>query len=98
MVEVLDNKDCEFGYRTSRFKNSPELVILSVTFDLFTKQKINISYDSLYEEIKKRKIDEDELSSKDIFKIVCDIRTRVLPDHVEYPNVGSFFKNIIIDK
>jgi len=97
-IEVLDNKDCEFGYRTSKFKNSPELVILSVTFNLFKEQKINISYDSLYEEIKKRKIDEDELSSKDIFKIVCDIRTRVLPDHVEYPNVGSFFKNIIIDK
>ena len=98
LVEVLDNKDCEFGYRTSRFKNSPELVILSVTFDLFTKQKINISYDSLLREIKKRKIDEDELSPKDIFKLVCEIRTRVLPDHVEYPNVGSFFKNIIIDK
>ena len=98
LVEVLDNKDCEFGYRTSRFKNSPELVILSVTFDLFTKQKINISYDSLLREIKKRKIDEDELSPKDIFKLVCEIRTRVLPDHVEYPNVGSFFKNITIDK
>ena len=93
-VEVLDADSCKFDYRTSIFKERTDLFILSVTFELDRNPLVNYSYDSLKKEIQDKKINEKDLSPKDIFQLVSNIRTRVLPNHLAFPNVGSFFKNI----
>ena len=92
-IEILDNNACEFGYRKSIFQKRSELIILSVTFNLDNKPKINCSYGSLKEEMKKIGIQENEITPNDVFHMVSNIRNRVLPNHLELPNVGSFFKN-----
>ena len=52
--------------------------------------------DRIFKELQEqdKKINEKDLSPKDIFQLVSNIRTRVLPNHLTFPNVGSFFKNI----
>tara|TARA_B100000579_G_scaffold265445_1_gene218874 strand:- start:65 stop:1063 length:999 start_codon:yes stop_codon:yes gene_type:complete len=96
--EVMDAKACKFGYRKSIFQKRTDLIILSVTFELNREPKINYSYDSLKKEIQKRGITLNDLRPQDIFKLVSDIRNKVLPNYIELPNVGSFFKNTELSK
>ena len=97
-VGAFSQKDCNFSYRSSVFKEKPELFILSVTFELNNEPKLNLSYDSLKEQISKDGLNEKNLKPVDIFNTVKKIRTRVLPNHLKQPNVGSFFKNVYLKK
>lgn len=97
-INVLSKQDCKFAYRTSVFKSKPELFILSVTFELDHRPKINVSYESLHNEILKMEIDKNQLTPIDIFELVSKVRRRALPDYIEQPNVGSFFKNVYLKK
>ena len=97
-IEVMDAKTCEFGYRRSIFQKRSDLIILSVTFELNREPRINCSYESLKKEIHNKGVQVDDLTPMDVFEFVSDIRKRVLPDHIELPNVGSFFKNIELSK
>lgn len=92
-VEVLSASDCKFGYRTSVFKQSAkdQYIILNVTLRLSTVAQVNSEYPSL-----KAALNSPEPSPMDIYQAVCKIRRDKLPDPVQIPNVGSFFKNPII--
>lgn len=92
------NSECGFGYRTSVFKEEHEnrLLVHRVTFRL-RKQKFgrpNLVYDPLKEAVCTRK--KEDLTPRDIFNEVVDIRKRKLPDPRIYGNAGSFFKNPLI--
>ena len=43
-------------------------------------------------------MNEKKLKPVDIFNTVTKIRKKVLPNHLEYPNVGSFFKNVYLSE
>jgi UDP-N-acetylmuramate dehydrogenase len=94
-VKILSVTDCQFGYRTSVFKQSAKdkYIICSVCLRLSTTPKVNIKYPSL-----KAHINNLEPTPKDIYQAVCDIRRSKLPDPSVIPNVGSFFKNPVISK
>lgn len=93
----FSNKECEFGYRNSVFKNKlkGKYVITSVTFEL-TKNghKLNSSYGAIQTELDKNKINKPTI--KDISNAVITIRQSKLPDPEEIGNSGSFFKNPVI--
>ena len=93
--KVLSREDCDFGYRTSIFKQSAKdkYIITRVNLRLCTQPVINISYPALSEFI-----DGQDATPKIIFDTVCQIRRSKLPDPKEIPNVGSFFKNPIVSK
>jgi UDP-N-acetylmuramate dehydrogenase len=93
--KVLSREDCDFGYRTSIFKQSAKdkYIITRVNLRLCTQPVINISYPALSEFI-----DGQDATPKIIFDTVCQIRRSKLPDPKEIPNVGSFFKNPIITR
>jgi UDP-N-acetylmuramate dehydrogenase len=107
-VEVFDtkeniltsilNKDCKFGYRDSIFKNEAKgkYLILSVTYRLL---KITPTIPN-YPGVKKYFIDMNinAPSLKQIRGAIISIRCEKLPNPNEIPNVGSFFKNPIVDK
>ena len=97
-IEIIQAKDCNFDYRTSIFKYRKELLILSVTFLTKTKPTIDITYQSLLKRIDQKNLKKESLSPVDIYDLVCEIRNSVLPDHISYPNVGSFFKNTYVTK
>ncbi len=92
----FDEKNCLFGYRTSRFKNIDKniYIITSIKIKLTKeKHKYNISYGSIKEEIGNR-----EINLKSISKAVIKIRKSKLPDTNLVGNCGSFFKNPVINK
>ena len=93
--EVLTREDCDFGYRTSVFKQSAldKYVITGVNLRLSTQPVAHANYPALAELIEGHKP-----TPKIIFDSVCQIRRSKLPDPKEIPNVGSFFKNPIVSK
>lgn len=95
-IKEFNNAECKFSYRASIFQNM-HIIILSVTFE-FLPKPININYKSIQNYIENNKIDKSSLSPKTLSSIVKKIRTSKLPSPDVIPNVGSFFKNPIVNK
>lgn len=92
------NKDCQFGYRTSIFKEGArgEFIITSVTFKLSKKNHtLSTSYGAIEKELEHRNIVQPTI--KDVSDVVIAIRKSKLPDPAILGNSGSFFKNPVID-
>ena len=98
-IKSFSNKDCEFGYRESVFKQAlkNQYVIISVSLKL-TKNvhHLKIGYGDIKKELEKQGIDTPNIN--DISQAVIRIRQSKLPDPNEIGNSGSFFKNPIITK
>lgn len=86
-------KDCEFGYRESVFKRKykDQFVILTVTYKLSKKAKLNTSYGVIEQELEKMGVQSPAI--RDVSNAVINIRSSKLPDPKEIGNAGSFFKN-----
>lgn len=95
-IKEFDNTECKFGYRTSIFQ-SMHIIILSVTFKFLSKP-VNINYASIQDYLDTNNIDKSSLTPKDLSSIVKKIRTSKLPNPSVIPNVGSFFKNPVVQK
>ena len=95
-IKEFDNSECKFGYRTSIFQ-SMHIIILSVTFKFLSKP-VNINYASIQDYLDTNNIDKPSLTPKDLSSIVKKIRTSKLPNPSVIPNVGSFFKNPVVQK
>jgi len=94
-VVTLRRSDCAFGYRDSAFKRRPnDLLIVSVTLRLPVASDVRVSYADVGTEIARLGVGATAVS---IAEAVCRVRRRKLPDPRRVPNVGSFFKNPIVD-
>jgi UDP-N-acetylmuramate dehydrogenase len=93
--EVLSREDCDFGYRTSVFKQSAidKYIITAVNLRLSTQPATHVSYPALADLLQGI-----EPTPKIVFDTVCQLRRSKLPDPKEIPNVGSFFKNPIVTR
>lgn len=91
-IKVLNNKDCQFSYRNSIFKQSlyNKGIIVEVVLSFPKKWHSNLSYAGL-----------DELcvspSAKEVMDKVISLRQAKLPDPDKLANAGSFFKNPVVD-
>ena len=94
---IFNNKECEFGYRDSVFKNKlkGKYFISAVIFKLSKIPNLNIEYKVLKDYLEKNKI--KVKSSKDISNAIAEIRKSKLPDPRILSNAGSFFKNVYVD-
>ncbi len=94
---IFSNKECQFGYRNSIFKNElkGKNIVTSVSF-LLTKNKhnLNTSYGAIENELTNQKITSPTI--KDVSNAVIKIRQSKLPDPKKIGNSGSFFKNPVI--
>ena len=91
---VMSRKDCNFSYRDSILKQPrprPQ-VVRSLTLQLLCDPAPNLNYPTLAKELEAVM----EPMPQDIFKAVCQIRRRRLPDPAKIGNAGSFFKNPVI--
>ena len=95
-IKEFNNSECKFAYRTSIFQ-SMHIIILSVTLK-FVSKSINIEYISIQNYIDNNKIDKSFLTPKILSSIIEEIRRSKLPDPSNMPNVGSFFKNPVVNK
>lgn len=95
-LNIYNLNDCKFGYRDSIFKKNKNLIVVSVTMKLSSKNhKINSSYGGINDELKNLNIKKPTI--KDISNVVCDIRNKKLPNPNKIGNAGSFFKNPIVN-
>ena len=95
---VFSKEECKFGYRSSVFHNKKEHFITSVVFETHLEPCVDISYDSLQTFFKASPKKITNLTPQEVFEGVSSLRRRVLPDHKKEFNVGSFFKNLILEK
>lgn len=95
--EILDNHDCEFGYRQSIFKKFPKkYFITSVTYRLSKIPQPKLSYGVITKKLESKKVSNPNVAQ--ISEIVIEIRKSKLPDVGSIGMAGSFFKNPIILK
>jgi UDP-N-acetylmuramate dehydrogenase len=95
----LTNAECQFGYRDSRFKHDPSLIILRAGFTLSAQGAPRITYPDLaaYQDAAIKEGNGEVLNTpKAIAAAVRTIRSKKFPDLTMYGTAGSFFKNPII--
>jgi len=93
-IRIFDNNECEFGYRNSIFKNREigKYLVTRVYYKLKTIPSLNLTYESLKEEV--NKLGEETLVN--VRHGVINIRRSKLPDPEIIGNAGSFFKNPVV--
>lgn len=96
-AKVLTNKDCQFAYRDSFFKNegAGRYLVWDVTFRLPKQNTLHLEYGDIRKELEKENTPADPRS---IARAVIKIRQSKLPDPKMIGNAGSFFKNPIVSK
>ncbi|WP_446010128.1 UDP-N-acetylmuramate dehydrogenase [Candidatus Electrothrix sp.] len=92
--------ECNFGYRTSIFKNElkSQFVIVSIILRLNKNPVLNTSYNSRYESVENElfELGDPPYTVKDVYQAIINIRQRKLPDVEKIGTVGSVFKNPLI--
>jgi len=94
-IRALTEAECCFSYRDSLFK-TPEgkhLIITAVDLRLSKHPVVNTSYPAL-----RQAVSHDAATPSDVLAAVVAIRRSKLPDPSVEANVGSFFKNPIVDR
>ncbi|MCF7833729.1 MAG: UDP-N-acetylmuramate dehydrogenase [Candidatus Pacebacteria bacterium] len=96
--KILQNNECQFGYRDSAFKNSlkGKVFISAVLFKLNKKSSSVPKYEALDKYLKEKNL--VIKTSKDISEAVIEVRQSKLPDPKIVGNSGSFFKNVFVQK
>lgn len=101
---TISKDECQFGYRSSIFNTTVKgrYIITAVIFQLksITSEKIGgvsvPAYPSVQEYFKERNINDP--TALEIRQAITAIRWSKLPNPSELPNVGSFFKNPIVER
>ena len=90
---LLTQEECQFAYRDSIFKQAlaNDCVITHVNFKLPTSFQPNLSYGPL------QNLTQTSLTAAQLIAYVSEIRQQKLPDPMDTPNAGSFFKNPMIE-
>ena len=96
-ISTLSNADCAFAYRDSIFKHAlrERAIILDITLALPKDWQANLTYPELAQTLQADGIHTP--SAQQISDAVIAIRRRKLPDPAVIGNVGSFFKNPLVD-
>ena len=94
----LSNAECRFAYRDSIFKHEgrQRYVITSVVFRLDTQFVPNVKYGDLAQVLAEQ-CGGSAPTAQDVAQAVCAIRRSKLPDPAVLGNVGSFYKNPLVD-
>lgn len=96
-IKSFSNKDCNFSYRESVFKQElkNEYVVINIVLKLSkNKHHIKIGYGAIESQLAENNITTPSI--KDVSNAVISIRRSKLPDPKKIGNSGSFFKNPII--
>ena len=93
---TLSRDECLFGYRSSIFQRDTELTVAGVGLRLGKIPKPNISYPDVINVLRGRS--ESSITPRIVASKIAEIRAAKLPDPKTHPNVGSFFKNPLLDE
>lgn len=94
---VFENAECNYGYRSSIFKEEASkgrYIITGVLFRLTREYSPELDYGGICSAVK----EEDVQFPGDVRKAVIGIRRSKLPDPTETGSAGSFFKNPVVTR
>lgn len=92
-ASVLAAQECGFGYRSSCFRDAPERwVVTGVELSLTERGSPVLDYPALADSLAGR----TPSSPAELVEAVTALRRARLPDPVDAPNAGSFFKNPVV--
>ncbi|MDZ7924302.1 MAG: UDP-N-acetylmuramate dehydrogenase [Marinagarivorans sp.] len=96
IYKTLAASECELAYRDSIFKHAlkGQVIISQITLKLSRRAQVNIRYAPLQQFF--NTLNPASITPQAVFDGVCAIRRARLPDPIELPNSGSFFKNPIL--
>jgi UDP-N-acetylmuramate dehydrogenase len=97
-ISTLHRDECALGYRDSVFKHSQgqRWVIVEVVMKLKSAGEPRFGYADLQTEFERSGISAP--NALEVAQAVIGIRQRKLPDPAQLGNVGSFFKNPLLDQ
>ncbi len=95
---TLKKSDLNFSYRKSILNTTQKnrYFVISITLELKPGQMSRPFYNSIEHHIETH--NSTDFSPAGIRKIVSEIRAAKLPDPIDTPSAGSFFKNIYLDE
>ncbi len=93
-ASVIPAGECGFAYRQSRFQTEPNLLVTGLCMRLSETPNPKLHYPGLHDRIL---LEQLLPNPESVFQVVCKIRREKLPDPEALPNVGSFFKNPIVE-
>ncbi len=108
-TRTFSKSECQFGYRQSFFKGEGfgQYVITRVYLQLHKQPQLQVRYPGLQRMLSEQlgltenmlpvAILDGRVTPSHVFAAVCELRKRKLPDPDRTPNVGSFFKNPVVD-
>ncbi|MFT7243072.1 MAG: UDP-N-acetylmuramate dehydrogenase [Candidatus Azotimanducaceae bacterium] len=93
----LSHSECQFAYRHSVFKSRllDKAVITSIVLDLDLNFQPRLDYAGLAQYLDEHHL---SVSADTVSQAVCAIRLAKLPNPAVVGNVGSFFKNPVVDE
>lgn len=99
-IESMRAEECQYGYRTSIFKNSlrGKRFVTHVTYKLSRRFVPRLDYAALRRELEARGLSEDVLSAADLRRVIIDVRREKLPEPSETGSAGSFFVNPVVNR
>ena len=97
-VCVIENAECEYGYRQSKFKHDwkNQFLILSVEYEFAATFEPRLDYGNIRAELEKEGISQP--TAQQLRNTIIRIREAKLPDPKVLGNAGSFFMNPIVTR
>ena len=95
----FSRKECQYGYRDSRFKHEwkNRYLITHVTYQLSSDSSLQrLDYGNIRSELEHRGINQP--TPLELRQVVIDIRNSKLPDPKVMGNAGSFFMNPVVER
>ncbi|MDY6921693.1 MAG: UDP-N-acetylmuramate dehydrogenase [Pseudomonadota bacterium] len=91
--------DCRLGYRDSIFKHEQQdrQIITAVDLRLHKRPHLQLEYGEIRQTAERWGHDLKRLTPSQVRQLIIRIRQEKLPDPALAPNVGSFFKNPVVD-
>ena len=97
-VCVIENAECEYGYRQSKFKHDwkNQYLILSVEYEFAATFEPRLDYGNIRAELEKEGVSLP--TAQQLRNTIIRIREAKLPDPKVLGNAGSFFMNPIVGR
>ena len=97
-LHVISSSDCEYGYRSSKFKREwkNRFFITNVTYQFSKVFHPNLDYGNLRQQL--QEIGINHPTAAQLRQAVIDIRREKLPDPEVLGNAGSFFVNPVVER
>ena len=97
-VCIIENAECEYGYRQSRFKQDwkNQYLIVSVEYQFSETFHPHLDYGNICAELERQGIAEP--TAQQLRQTIIDIRNAKLPDPKVQGNAGSFFMNPVVSR